>query len=72
MNNENVLMKNRAAIDEIDKEMAFLFEKRMNAAKEIAAYKNERGIGVLDKSREASGLKKIRRIFPIAKSANTM
>ena len=58
MNNENVLMKNRATIDEIDKEMAFLFEKRMNAAKEIAAYKNERGIGVLDKSREASVIEK--------------
>ncbi len=58
MNNENVLMKNRAAIDEIDKEMAFLFEKRMNAAKKIAAYKNERGIGVLDKSREASVIEK--------------
>ena len=33
MEKENVLTKNRAVIDEIDKEMAFLFEKRMNAAK---------------------------------------
>ena len=54
MEKENVLTKNRAVIDEIDKEMAFLFEKRMNAAKEIAAYKNARGIGVADKSREAA------------------
>lgn len=58
MEKENVLTKNRAVIDEIDKEMAFLFEKRMNAAKEIAAYKNARGIGVLDKSREASVIEK--------------
>lgn len=54
MKDENVLTKNRAIIDEIDKEMALLFEKRMNAAREIAVYKNKRGIGVLDKSREAN------------------
>ena len=43
----------RKTINEIDAEMARLFEKRMNAAKAIAEYKKENGLSILDKTREA-------------------
>ena len=54
----NELEKNRQIIDGIDKQMAALFEERMNAAKAIARYKKERGLNVLDKSREAEVIQK--------------
>ena len=42
----------RIKIDEIDAKMAELFKQRMEAVKEIADYKNERGLPVEDKDRE--------------------
>ncbi|MBQ5321758.1 MAG: chorismate mutase [Oscillospiraceae bacterium] len=48
----NSLEKARKAIDEIDSEMAELFEKRMDAVKEVAAYKKECGLPVFDAGRE--------------------
>ena len=39
-------------INEIDKEMAALFERRMQAAKVIAEYKKERGLQIYDAKRE--------------------
>lgn len=42
----------RYTINEIDKEMARLFEKRMAAVKQIAEYKQDRGVPVLDTGRE--------------------
>ena len=42
----------RKAINEIDNEMAVLFEKRMAAAREIAEYKREHGLPILDTARE--------------------
>ena len=42
----------RARINEIDKEMAALFESRMQAAKVIAEYKKERGLPIYDAERE--------------------
>ena len=47
------LDKARETINKIDLEMARLFEKRMCAASEIAEYKRERGLPVLDRAREA-------------------
>ncbi|MBQ5810758.1 MAG: chorismate mutase [Clostridia bacterium] len=47
----------RSAINMIDKEMAALFEKRMDAVKQVAAYKKEHGISVEDKAREAEIIK---------------
>lgn len=44
----------RERIDAIDKEMAALFEKRMQAAKDVAAYKAEHGLPVFDGAREAA------------------
>ncbi len=42
----------RAAIDRINREMTELFTERMQAAKEIAAYKKEKGLPILDPARE--------------------
>ena len=42
----------RTAINEIDREMAGLFERRMMAAKEIAEYKKEHGLPIYDAARE--------------------
>ena len=48
----NKLEEARKSINEIDKEMAALFVKRMEAAKLISEYKMERGLPILDQSRE--------------------
>ena len=42
----------RKTIDEVDKQIAELFVKRMNAAKEVAQYKQERGLQIFDSVRE--------------------
>ena len=42
----------RQAINEIDKEMASLFERRMKAAEIIASHKKETGMPILDEKRE--------------------
>ena len=42
----------RKEINQVDKDMAALFEKRMNLSKEIALYKKERSIAVYDEIRE--------------------
>ena len=46
------LERARQTINSVDKEMAELFEKRMEAVKLVAAYKQERGIPVDDFARE--------------------
>ena len=46
------LDKARKEINEIDKEMAELFVRRMEAAKVVAEYKKERGLAILDQVRE--------------------
>lgn len=47
-----MLEKNRLLINEIDKEIIQLLEKRYDAAKNIANYKLENNLPVFDKSRE--------------------
>ncbi len=47
------LQKARQIINETDKEMAGLFEKRMAAAKQVAEYKRLHGMQVTDPQREA-------------------
>ena len=42
----------RKQINEIDKQMAELFVKRMHAAESVAAYKREHGLAILDAKRE--------------------
>ena len=54
----NLLEEARKEINEVDAEMAKLFEKRMRAAEKVAAYKKENSLPILDKEREAQILKK--------------
>ncbi len=44
----------REIINEVDREMAELFCRRMEAVKSVAKYKQERGLPVLDTAREAA------------------
>lgn len=48
----------RKQIDEIDKEMAALFERRMQVAADVAAYKRENNMPVLDAAREEAVVQK--------------
>ena len=48
----------RKEIDSIDKEMASLFEKRMELVEDVAAYKKENGLPLTDKNREAEVIEK--------------
>ena len=43
----------RNEIGDIDRQMADLFERRMNISRQIAAYKSEKGLPVKDEKREA-------------------
>ncbi len=48
----NELQEARVIINEVDREMARLFEKRMDAARMVAAYKKENGLPIDDFARE--------------------
>ena len=48
----NELENARKTITEVDKEIARLFEMRMNAAGKIAAYKKSHALPILDEARE--------------------
>ena len=48
----------RNQIDQIDKEMAVLFEKRMKIVKQIGEYKKENNLPILDKKREEEVIEK--------------
>ncbi len=52
------LEKARLTINEVDREMAVLFEKRMDAAKIVAEYKRLHGTQVTDPVREAEVIKR--------------
>ncbi len=54
----NKLEEAREIINEVDAEMARLFEKRMAAVKAVAEYKKENGMSVLDTSREDEVIRK--------------
>ena len=49
------LQKYRNEIDNIDKQITELFEKRMDISKEIAICKKEQEIGILNAKREEEG-----------------
>ncbi len=46
------LEESRAAIDAVDREIVRLFEERMVICRDVARYKIEHGMQVLDRSRE--------------------
>ena len=52
------LQEARLQINEIDKDMAELFERRMQAARVIAEYKKERGLQIYDAKREQAVIEK--------------
>ena len=52
------LEKARKDIERIDREMAKLFEERMRAVEEVAAYKKEKGLPVKDPEREKQLIEK--------------
>ncbi len=58
MHNDKLLDEYRASLDEIDEQMAKLFEERMKTVGVIAAYKKENGLPVADSKREAEMLRK--------------
>ena len=47
----------RKLLDEVDRDIVRLFEKRMMIARDVAAYKIANGLPVLDRSREEQVLK---------------
>ncbi len=51
------LDKARETINQVDKEIAALFEKRMEAVREIAEYKKERELPIFDGARESAVIK---------------
>ena len=53
----------RKIINEVDREMAKLFEKRMDAVKMVAAYKQKVGMAVTDSAREEEVLAKNERLL---------
>lgn len=55
---QSVLDDARGVIDEVDREMAELFERRMEAVAKIAAYKNAHGLPVFNPEREAEVLER--------------
>ena len=58
MAQETLLDKARKIINEVDSEMRELFVKRMRAAEMVAEYKKERGLAILDSTREEEIVKR--------------
>ena len=54
----NDLENYRNEIDEIDKKMTELFERRMDISKDIARYKKDKNIGILNGKREEEVIQK--------------
>ncbi|MFR5868949.1 MAG: chorismate mutase [Christensenellales bacterium] len=54
----NQLEQARKEINEVDAQMAALFERRMKAAEQVAAYKKQNGLPILDESREKAVIEK--------------
>ena len=54
------LAESRKKIDEIDKEIVRLFQKRMGVATDVAAYKRSTGKKVLDPKREEEKIESLR------------
>ena len=48
----------RAEIDEVDAQLAALFERRMAAVLQVAEYKRAHGLPIFDAAREAAVLEK--------------
>ena len=58
MSTDNKLKEAREIINEVDSQMAALFCRRMEAARMVAEYKQERGLPILDSAREEEVIKR--------------
>lgn len=56
------LLEIREEIDEVDREIVALYEKRMEMSKRVAEYKIETGKKVFDKERELAKIQKVREL----------
>ena len=54
----NLLDESRKKINEIDKEMARLFEERMKAVMDVLKYKKQHNLPVFDEKREIELIKR--------------
>ena len=54
----DALEQARAEIDEVDAQLAALFERRMAAVLQVAEYKRAHGLPIFDAAREAAVLEK--------------
>ncbi len=54
----NTLEQAREQINNIDRQMAALFEARMECARQVLEYKKENGLPIFDPSREAAIIEK--------------
>ena len=59
MSDKNELQQAREVINEVDKQIAVLFERRMKAAKQVADYKKKNGLPVEDIDREKALVQKM-------------
>ena len=64
MDHQDRLQQARETINEVDRAMAALFVRRMEAVKSIAAYKWERGLPILDEGREREVLERNAALLP--------
>ena len=54
----DALDKARAESDAVDAQLAALFERRMQATEQVAAYKKQQGLPIFDKEREQAVIEK--------------
>lgn len=54
----NKLEQARAQIDDADRQLAVIFEKRMSAVREVVSYKRENGLPIFDGARESAVVEK--------------
>ena len=71
MDNKNTLEEMRAQMDKIDSEIMSAFTKRMELSAEIAKYKKEKNLPVLDEEREKAKLDAIAKNVPDEMAAFT-
>ena len=64
----NELEQSRKEINEIDSQMARLFERRMNICANIARYKKEHGLSVRDPAREEDLINKTKNLSKMRNS----
>ena len=55
---QDCLQRARKTINEVDAQMAELFEKRMEAVRQVLAYKKEHNLPILDAAREQAVIEK--------------